>query len=200
MIGDKLIITDYHRSAALQILKALKEKWKTTDKPIAITIAGESGSGKSEIAHCLYELIEASGKKSIILGQDDYFKLPPMTNHNKRLKDINWVGPGEVHLDILDEHIDFLKHIKDQPLEKPLVNFDGDNIGHETIMPDVFDVVIAEGTYTSLLKNSDLRVFINRDYKETKKNRLKRNREPDIDFLEKVLEIEPDIEVTGHLL
>ncbi len=190
MIGDKLIITDYHRSAALQILKALKEKWKTTDKSIAVTIAGESGSGKSEIAYCLYELVEASGKKCIILGQDDYFKLPPKTNHNKRLKDINWVGPGEVHLDILDEHLDFLKHIKYQPLEKPLVNFDEDSIGHETIMPDVFDVVIAEGTYTSLLKNSDLMAFINRDYKETKKNRLKRNREPDIDFLEKVLEIE----------
>lgn len=190
MIGDKLVITEYHRSGALKVMDALNERWQSTDQPIAVTIAGESGSGKSEIAHCLAELAEVSDKKSIVLCQDDYFKLPPKTNHNKRLKDINWVGPGEVHLDILDNHVISFKCMKGKPLEKPLIHFDEDRIGFETIMPAVFNIIIVEGTYTTLLKNSDLRVFIDRNYKETKKHRLKRNRDPDIDFLEKILEIE----------
>ena len=197
MIGDKLVITDYHRIGATKVIEEVKRRWATSDQPIAVTVAGESGSGKSEIAYCLAELVYESGKKSIILCQDDYFKLPPKTNHNKRLEDIDWVGPGEVHLDILDNHVDFLKRRRDQPLEKPLIYFDEDRIGCETILPDVFDVVIAEGTYTSLLKNSDLRVFIDRNYKETKKDRLKRNRDPDVDFLEKVLAIE-HLEISKH--
>ena len=197
MIGDKLVITDYHRLGTAKVIEEVKRRWATSDQPIAATVAGESGSGKSEIAYCLAELVNESGKKSIILCQDDYFKLPPKTNHNKRLEDIDWVGPGEVHLDILDNHVDFLKRRRDQPLEKPLIYFDEDRIGCETIPPDVFDVVIAEGTYTSLLKNSDLRVFIDRNYKETKKDRLKRNRDPDVDFLEKVLAIE-HLEISKH--
>lgn len=197
MIGDKLVITEYHRSGALKVMDALKGRWQFTDQPIAVTIAGESGSGKSEIAHCLAKLAEVSDKKSIVLCQDDYFKLPPKTNHNKRLKDINWVGPGEVHLDIMDDHVIFLKCMKGKPLEKPLIYFDEDRIGSETIMLEVFDIIIVEGTYTTLLENSDLRVFIDCNYKETKKYRLKRNRDPDIDFLEKVLEIE-HMEIKKH--
>ena len=59
------------------------------------------------------------------------------------------------------------------------------------------DLVIAEGTYTSLLENVDLRAFIDRNYRQTKKARLTRARDPDVDFLEKVLEIEHQ-EISRH--
>ena len=199
MIGDKLIITDYHRAAAAKVMEVLKKRLMTSNQPISVTVAGESGCGKTEIAHCLAELIKKAGKNSIILSQDDYFRLPPKTNHNKRMQDIDWVGPGEVRLDLLDNHLAFLKNRTEQPLEKPLVHFDENRIAREIIQPGKFDVVIAEGTYTSLLKNVDLRVFINRNYKETKKARLKRNRDPDVNFLEKVLAIE-HLEISKHRL
>ena len=67
---------------------------------VTVTVAGESGSGKSEIAHCIAEVLEGEGKRALVLGQDDYFKLPPKSNHNRRLEGIDWVGPGEVRLDI----------------------------------------------------------------------------------------------------
>lgn len=190
MIGDKLLISDYHRKGALKIMQTLNKRWADFKNTIAISIAGESGSGKSEIAHCLADNIKATGKNYIILCQDDYFKLPPKTNHKKRIKDINWVGPGEVQLDILDAHIYHLKNKPYQVLEKPLVYFEEDCIKAEIIHPGAFDVIIVEGTYTSLLKNIDIRVFINRNYKDTKKNRLKRSRDPDLEFIEKILEIE----------
>ena len=195
MIGDKLVITDYHRNGAAQVYEVLKPRLESA--PLSVTVAGESGSGKSEIAHCLAELVEKDGKTAIVLGQDDYFKLPPKSNHEKRLQDISWVGPGEVRLDLLDENITTLKDHPDCPVKKPLVYFDENRIDSETIEPKKRDVIIAEGTYTSLLENVDIRAFINRNYRQTKKARLKRARDPDVDFLEKVLEIEHQ-EISKH--
>jgi len=197
MIGDKLVITDYHRAGAAQAWETLKDRLASAGGVLAVSVAGESGSGKSEIAYCLKELLEKEGKQAVILGQDDYFKLPPKSNHNKRLQDISWVGPGEVKLDLLDQNIAAIKQNPAGELTKPLVYYDEDRIDQETIQPDSPAVVIAEGTYTSLLENLDMRVFINRNYRQTKKARLKRARDPDLDFLEKVLEIEHQ-EISKH--
>ena len=197
MIGDKLVITDYHRQSAAQVFEVVQQRLKSAAGPLSVTVAGESGSGKSEIAHCLAELLEHDGFTAIILGQDDYFKLPPKSNHEKRQQDISWVGPGEVRLDLLDENITNLKEHPDRPVKKPLVYFQENRIDSETVEPKKRDVVIAEGTYTSLLEDIDVRAFINRNYRQTKKARLKRARDPDVDFLEKVLEIEHQ-EISKH--
>jgi len=189
VIGDRLVITDFHRDGAAKIFDALRARLEP-GRTLAVTVAGESGSGKSETAHCLAELLTEMGWTNLILGQDDYFKLPPRSNHEKRLADIDWVGTGEVRLDLLDEHFAALKNNPDRPLTKPLVYFEEDRIGSEVLPVGRRDVVIAEGTYTTLLANADVRAFIDRDYKQTKLSRLKRARDPDLDFLEQVLEIE----------
>ena len=189
MIGDRLVITDYHRDGAAKIFDALRPRLDH-ERTLAVSVAGESGSGKSEIAHCLAELLTRKGWTNLILGQDDYFLLPPRSNHEKRLSNIDWVGTGEVRLDLLDEHFAALKNDPDRPLTKPLVYFEEDRIGSEVLPGGRRDVVIAEGTYTTLLANADVRAFIDRDYKQTKLARLKRARDPDLDFLEQVLEIE----------
>ncbi len=190
MIGDKLVVTDYHRDAARRIWEHLKARGETG--PVAVSVAGESGCGKSETAYCLAELGRAAGLRTVILAQDDYFKLPPKTNHNKRLEDLSWVGPGEVRLDLLDEHVAHLK-ASNVAVTKPLVYFEEDRIGTEALEPGPYDLVIAEGTYTTLLQNVDVRAFIDRNYRQTKKDRLRRGRDPDVAFLEKVLAIEHDI-------
>jgi uridine kinase len=193
MIGDKLVITDYHRAGAALIMEALRDRLAGSSRPLGVTVAGESGSGKSEIAACRAESLEAEGYVSVILGQDDYFKLPPRTNHRRREEEIEWVGPGEVRLDLMDEHLSALKSRPHEPLEKPLVDFPNDRIGSQVVRFEKLDVVIAEGTYTTLLSNADLRCFIDRNYRQTKKARLARGRDPDVKFLERVLEIEHGI-------
>jgi uridine kinase len=193
MIGDKLVITDYHRAAAARVWLELKERLEQRAAPLAVTVAGESGSGKSEIAHCLAGLVTEAGRVALILGQDDYFRLPPRSNHDKRKRDLSWVGTGEVRLDLLDEHVEALKRRPEEPLTKPLVFFDENRIGSEVVEAGARDVVIAEGTYTTLLQNADLRVFIDRSYKQNRAARLKRARDPDPDFLEEVLAIEHGI-------
>ncbi len=197
MIGDKLVITEYHRQAASMIYKEVKLLLQKSEKPLVLTVAGESGSGKSETALMLKELIEKAGFKTIILQQDDYFVYPPRTNHEKRTEDIAWVGPQEVKLDLIEHNIDQIKSGAVKYLAKPLVNYERDEIMEEELAAEGVKVVIAEGTYTTLLKNADFRAFIARTYLQTKKARLLRSREKYLPFIEQVLSIEHDI-ISGH--
>jgi uridine kinase len=196
MIGDKLIITDYHRAAAAQVFEHVRER--IHDGPLVITVAGESGSGKSETATCLMELLVAEGLRCVMLCQDDFFRLPPKTNHRRREEGIDWVGPSEVKLDLMDQIIAVLKVEGTEPVTKPLVIFDEDRVSEEQVPPGPYDAIIVEGTYTSLLEQVDVRAFIDRDYRQTKKNRLARGRDPAVEFLERVLEIEHR-EIRSHL-
>ncbi|MFX1534426.1 MAG: hypothetical protein ACFFDI_09425 [Promethearchaeota archaeon] len=196
MKGDKLLITDYHRNAAKIVLNFLKKNTKlpvSSDQTLAITVAGESGCGKSETAAVLAELCEKEGFKTLILQQDDYFIYPPKTNHNTRLKDIGWVGTNEVKMDLMDQDIAQIKQKTNSKIKKPLVIYEEDKITEEEVEITNVQIVIAEGTYTTLLKNADVRSFIDRTYHQTKKARLARNRDPAVDFIEKVLEIEHNI-------
>ena len=74
-------------------------------------------------------------------------------------------------------------------LTKPLVDYNENSVEEETINLDGVKVVIAEGTYTSLLKNIDTRVFITRNRLDTLEHRRKRNRGDEVGdpFIEKVL-------------
>lgn len=197
MIGDILIIDDYHLEAGDIVMNYLRQT--KLEPPYALSVSGESGSGKTEIALVLKNELEKKNLNVYILGQDDYFKLPPHSNHRKRKNDSDWVGTGEVKLQLMDEHIKSLLH-DHALLEKPLIDFKNNSIGSETVTGP-FDVVIAEGTYTALLKNADVHVFIDRDYINTKKHRLTRNRDQalegkndnDLAFLNNVLEKEHKI-------
>ncbi len=197
MIGDKLVITDYHRAAAAAIFEKLKVKLNRANKPVVITVAGESGSGKSETAAVLAELCEKAGYKTLLLQQDDYFHYPPKTNHQKRLEDISWVGPQEVKLDLIEENISAVLKPGEIEITKPLVDYDRDLILEETVSTAGVKVIIVEGTYTTTINNADLKAFIDRNYRQTKKARLKRSRDPLSGFLEKVLSIEHEI-IAAH--
>lgn len=192
MKGDILIIDENHRKAAKQVVDLIFEEICNRGNKYVITVAGESGAGKSEIADSIAEALEKENIKSFIFGQDDYFVYPPKTNARQREKDINWVGMQEVKRDLLDQNI---KDVLDGNHEiiKPLVDFNADKIGKETVNLKDYDVLIAEGTYTTTLKNADCRVFINRNKLDTLESRKKRAREKQDEFLEKILTIEHEI-------
>jgi uridine kinase len=196
MIGDKLVIKEKHYQAAEQIAKRIIPAIKQSNSRYTISIAGESGSGKSETAQALSEKLNEQEISAVILQQDDYFVYPPLTNHRTRKADINWVGMQEVKLELMDSHLK--KAIEgEEVLEKPLVNYQEDCIGREDLSLKNIKAVIAEGTYTTSLENVHTRVFIDLTYKETKKSRLERAREEQDDFLERVLIIEHKI-ISAH--
>ena len=109
-----------------------------------------------------------------------------------REKDIKHVGTSEVKIDLLDQNIREALEGKDK-IEKPLVYFEEDKVESETIDLSGIKVVIAEGTYTTALKNPHTRVFIDRNYFDTKETRAERSREKQDEFLEKILRIEHEI-------
>ncbi|MBS3774018.1 MAG: zeta toxin family protein [Bacteroidales bacterium] len=192
MRGDKLVIKEHHIRAARQVAEVVLPEIKETKSRYAITIAGESGSGKSETAESLKQELEKQGIRSFIFQQDDYFHYPPKSNAKMREKDINHVGTSEVKLDLLDQNLKDAIEGKNN-IEKPLVFFEEDKIEKETVNLEGIKVVIAEGTYTTALNNAHKRVFIARNYFDTKETRAERSREKQDEFLEKILKIEHEI-------
>ena len=188
MIGDKLVIEPHHTDRAAEICDLIADRIEPGSR-FTLTVAGESGAGKSELAYEIYRLLNERGIKAGVLQQDDYFVFPPKTNHEMRRRNLEQVGPYEVKLDFLDSNLRSFQR-GESPLYKPLVIFDEDRITTEEL--EVYDlaVLIAEGTYTSLLRFADLRVFIDRDYHQTLEARKRRARDKSEPFMVDVLERE----------
>lgn len=193
MIGDKLIIEEHHTNRAAEICALLAGR--VHDK-FVITVAGESGAGKSELASEIARLLTEQDLKTGILQQDDYFVFPPKTNHEMRRRNLEQVGPQEVKLDFLDSNLRSFKR-GENPIYKPLVNFDEDRATIEEMDTGDLKVLIAEGTYTSLLQFADFRVFIDRDYHQTLEARKRRARDKFEPFILDVLEREHQV-ISAH--
>jgi uridine kinase len=196
MKGDKLVIQEEHLKAARDVADLFLPQIVKVQGKFIITIAGESGSGKSEIAAALSDFLAERGIKSIILQQDDYFVYPPKTNAKMRREDIQHVGPSEVRLDALDQNLHDIMVGKGE-IEKPLVIFDDDLTTTERVKLGGIKVIIVEGTYTTLLKNVHQRIFIDRTYVDTSEIRKLRAREEQDEFLERILETEHKI-ISSH--
>lgn len=191
MIGDKLIIEDHHTQRAAEICDLLPGLIKPLRR-FALSVAGESGAGKSELAYEIYRQLNERGTNTEVLQQDDYFVFPPRTNHEMRRRNLEQVGPCEVKLDFLDSNLRSFKR-GESPIYKPLVIYDQDRITREELEVAGLAVLIAEGTYTSLLEFVDLRVFIDRDYRQTLEARKRRARDRWEPFIQDVLEREHQI-------
>lgn len=195
MLGDELVIEERHTERAREIVTTLKDRFSGREK-FVITVAGESGSGKSELASEIARLNGESGIPTGVLQQDDYFVFPPQTNHEMRRKNIDQVGTYEVKLDFLDANLrSFKKGVN--YIYKPLVDYVADKITTEVKEVGNYGVLIAEGTYTTTLKFADFRIFIDRDYRQTYEDRKRRGRDRMEPFVEDVLEREHEI-ISSH--
>ncbi|MDJ0497186.1 MAG: zeta toxin family protein [Acidimicrobiia bacterium] len=192
MKGDIILVGEEHRNAAERIIDRLLDEIRATDRRYTMTVAGESGSGKSETGQALADALEARGVKAVVLQQDDYYVLPPRFNDAARRANFAWVGTTEVRIDLLDEHLR-LSQEGAESINKPLVIYADNQIAEETLSLADAEVVIAEGVYTSLCEHVDRRVFIARNRLETMEHRMKRGREDFDPFIEDVLQTEHEI-------
>jgi uridine kinase len=189
MKGDIILIEEYHQRVARLIVQKISDKIEACSRRYIITVAGESGSGKSETGKAIQNELEANGIKTVLIGQDDYFILPPHTNAARRRQDQNWLGPQtEVKMDVMEQNL--LDAVNgENAFTKPLIDYINDVILEERVDLRGVKVIIAEGTYTSLLKNVDVRIFIDRTYSNTLAHRKKRSRgtEANDPFIEQTL-------------
>ena len=199
MKGDIIVLEKHHENAARIIVPEIIEKIKNKKSRYTITVSGESGSGKSETGKAIADELEKHGIKSVLLGQDDYFVLPPKSNDSRRREDPEWLGPHvEVKMDVLEQNLIDAIDGKNEII-KPLIDYNQNSVEDDTISLEGIQVVIAEGTYTALLRNVDTKVFIARNRIDTLEHRQKRNRGTEVgdSFIEQVLITEHKI-IAGH--
>ena len=192
MIGDIIRIKPHHLTPAREIFGLVKTQLEAAETAFAMTVGGESGSGKSTLSLAIEEVLKQKGYRCFIFHMDDYFRLPPKDNHDRRVENIVHVGPDEVNLELLQEHIDRCREGTEQ-LKKPLVHYRENKIREVIVELADVDVVIAEGTYVTLLERIDCKIFMLRNYLDTYEDRVKRARDPIIPFNEEVLKIEHEI-------
>ena len=157
-----------------------------------IGVAGESGSGKSVTAVCLARELETAGYSPGVMHQDDYFRLPPRTNHEHRCADLKNVGPQEVDLELLARHVAaFRAGLENVPA--PVVDYPANQFLTRSRSFSTLDVLIVEGTYTLTLADIDIRIFLEATHEDTRERRRIRNRDIEAPIIDRILEIEHGI-------
>ena len=198
MLGDVLLINDMHKDAAQAIFERVNEARADLDERYryVIGISGESGSGKSELAHALAKVLKEHHVRVKIIHTDNYYKIQPLLREEwRRNKGFDRIG--------LDEYdwIKIRKTIRDfkeqQECMIPCIDLIPEQVDKLITDFSKIDLLIIDGLYAINAPDVDMRVFIDLTYLDTLQSRLERAREAQDDFLERVLEIEHRI-ISAH--
>lgn len=158
-------------------------------RKLVIGVSGESGSGKSVAASSLAKELDAAGFRATVIYQDDYFVRPPRTNHEFRLLDIEAnVGPHEVQLGLIGEHIAAFRAGRD--VVAPLVDYPGNRFVTQPLALGSSDVLVVEGTYILALEELDVRIFCSATHEQTRERRRARARDIDDPVIDRILDLE----------
>lgn len=109
-------------------------------KPIIIGIAGGTGSGKSTIAHEIYQSLPI-GSISMI-EQDSYYRDQSHLTFEERIK-TNYDHPDAFDTKLMIKHLKML--LDGEVIEKPMYDFEIHNRKKETVRVEPKDIIILEG-------------------------------------------------------
>jgi uridine kinase len=187
MLGDVLLIEDKHRNAGEAIIRRILENKK--DK-FMVGISGESGSGKTELAHVIAKGLRKHGIFAKPLHIDNYYHVLPLerTEWRKKHGIENVVGYGEYDWDTLYRNIEAFKNSKETTM--PCVDLVTEQVDHLITNFKGIDMLIIDGLYAIKTDGLDLRIFIELTYHETKKAQVVRGKEPQNEYRMAVLEQE----------
>jgi uridine kinase len=188
MLGDVLLITEKHEKAAGQILDRLGTV--ESDKMV-IAIGGESGSGKSELAHVLSRRVKTRGELAKILHIDNYYKVTPRDRTSWRKKHgVEKVGLSEYDWNLINQNVAEFRANKKAVM--PCIDLLTDQEDELITNFDGIKYLVVEGLY-SLNVEAELRIFIDLTYHETKKAQILRGKEPQNEFRLQVLQREHEV-------
>lgn len=182
-----MLITDKHKNAATKIVE---EILKIRKNKVIICISGESGSGKSELSHCIgKELVKTHNIATKILHSDNYYRVHPHIRNEWRVKNgIENVGIEEIDWKNLVQNVkDFLENKISQ---MPCIDLVPDEVDMLTTDFSKTNILIIDGLYSIFLPGSDINVFIDLTYHETKKAQADRGKENTDELRWKILEQE----------
>lgn len=170
MLGDILLITEKHKQAAEIIAAHIINNRK--DRMI-IAISGESGSGKSELAHAIAKILRKEGIFAKPLHTDNYYKTHPLERREWRLRHgiENVVGYEEYDWEKINQNLDDFRN--GRLSEMPCVDLVTEQVDRLITNFGEVDMLLVEGLYAIKSDNVDLRVFIELTYLETKEKHTK---------------------------
>ena len=186
MLGDVLLITDKHKDAAKEIVEKIIHLKK--NKAI-ICVSGESGSGKTELSHCIgKELVKNYKIPTKIIHSDNYYHIHPHIRNEWRVKnDLENVGMNEIDWKNLIKNVqDF---INSKISQMPCIDLVPDEVDMLTTDFSKINVLIVDGLYAINLP-ADFSIFIDLTYHETKKAQAARGKEKTDELRWQILEQE----------
>ncbi len=202
MVGDVILITPEKVKRAEEIFSFVEPLIGAAKKRV-IAVSGPSGSGKSETASLLATMFHKKGKNSYVVSCDNYAIRPP--RDNEKFREELFEKSGEEGLRSFlgeEEEILFSRLSKivtsfqegEEKLDLRFIDNPENVILHERkdVEFDDVEVLVLEGTWSAKIKEADIRIFLETDYKATLAHREARGRDPLTPFGETVLEIEQD--------
>lgn len=173
MLGDILLIQEKHKKAGEVILNKILQHKK---EKFIVAISGESGSGKTELAHVIAKGLRKHGIFAKPVHTDNFYTTHPLERREWRLKEgiENVVGYDEYKWDEINQVIDDFKN--NMVSEMPCVDLVTEQV--DVLITDFkeVDMLIVDGLYALKAEQIDLRVFIDLTYLETKEKHTKDER------------------------
>jgi uridine kinase len=187
MLGDVLLIAEKHQKAGEIIIEKILKNRKSK---MIIGISGESGSGKSELAHVIAKGLRKHGIFAKPLHIDNYYRILPLlrTEWRKSNGIEKVVGYSEYDWDTIYRNIIEFKEGKLST--GPCVDLVTEQVDQLTTDYSTVDMLIIDGLYAIKTEGVDLAVFIELTYHETKKAQVVRGKEPQNEYRMAVLEQE----------
>jgi uridine kinase len=190
MLGDVLLITEKHENAAKEIVPHILKN--RMDKFI-IAISGESGSGKTELAHVIAKMLRKADIICKPIHIDNYYRILPLlrTEWRKKHGIQQAVGLGEYDWDTINKNIDDFRNSRVSTM--PCVDLVTEQVDQLTTDFNGVDMIIIDGLYAINTPGVDLSIFIELTYHETKKAQVVRGKEPQNEYRMQVLEQEHQV-------
>lgn len=203
--GDIPRIKPHHAAAADELLPEIAARIRSAaqgGERLTVGLSGESGSGKTEIAHLLALMLRRERLAGVVVAGDAFFVRPPADNHENRVAAhargalAEAVGPHEVDLARLDRIIAQARRRDTKEIEVPsdCRSLPGRRYQDVPLSLDKVDAVFVDLTYALLLDNIACKIFLERSslaqMDSVKDRNLERDPDQDFEFIRRVLEIE----------
>lgn len=165
MLEDVLLITDKHREAGKIILDYIRRHPK---EKMIVAISGESGSGKTELAHVIAKGLRKDKIFAKPLHTDNFYNTHPLLRREWRIKNgiQNVVGYNEYQWDAIEAVLQAFKN--GEVVQMPCVDLVTEQVDQLTTDFKNIDMLILDGLYAIKAKDIDVRVFIDLTYLQTK--------------------------------
>jgi uridine kinase len=189
MLGDVLLITDDHKKAARGILNFLE---KIEGEKVILAVGGESGSGKTEIAHEVARELKSQGTPAKVMHIDNYYLTSPAERTPWRQEHgIESIGYSEYDWGTINRNLNEF-HEDQEKVTMPCIDLLTDQEDQLITSFRGLKYLIIEGLY-AIQAAANLKVIIDLTYLETKKAQFERGKEPTNDYRWQVLQQEHDV-------